>query len=230
MTNSKNDSETQKEVQLVSPYKIQRTIGYLGILLPVLVAIGAIIVDNCDGILRSVSAYYHAKYTGAVFVGVLGAMALCFYAYKGYEPEKGEKLSDDLAGTIVCILASLVALFPTNTNPLEICIPIVNDKIIGGIHLGAAILMFGMLAYFCLCKFTKTRKDEAVEAKSKKWHRNRIYRWCGWIIIGSMALIGIIWILGLELDHLRPVFVLEVVMLFAFGLSWLTKGGMLFKD
>lgn len=233
MTTS-NNSDSQRDVHLVYPYKIQRAIGILGLALPFVVALGAVLVDDCDGILRAVSTYYHSEFMGALFVGVLAAMALCFYAYRGYEPEEGEKFNDNFAGNLVCICACLVAVFPTGTEPLYECIPLVNRGFVNAVHLGSAIVMFGLLAYFCLCKFVKTAPGETIEEGSQKWHRNRIYKICGWLIIGSMALIGIYWLLkkfaGINLDPFTPVFWLEVVMLWAFGLSWLTKGGVLFKD
>ena len=84
-----------------------------------------------------------------------------------------------------------------------------------------AILFFGALAVYCLVLFTKGAVDGPEKAAS-----NRIYRLCGWTIIASIGLIGVMFATGLDdrLAGLRPVFWLETIATFAFATSWMVKG------
>ena len=65
-------------------------------------------------------------------------------------------------------------------------------------------------------------------ATTEKAASNRIYRVCGWTIVGSMAAIGLLMVapdpLQARLVPLRPVFWLETLATVAFAMSWLVKG------
>ena len=89
------------------------------------------------------------------------------------------------------------------------------------IHVVAAGLFFAALAVFCLVLFVKGTVDGPEKAAS-----NRIYRICGWTIIVSIGLIGLLFATGLDdtLARLRPVFWLETAATFAFATSWAVKG------
>ena len=67
--------------------------------------------------------------------------------------------------------------------------------------------------------------------KAKK-RRNMIYRLCGFVMALAIACI-IIYTAFLRdtiVARYDPVLILESVGLLAFGVSWLVKGGSLFKD
>ena len=82
---------------------------------------------------------------------------------------------------------------------------------------------FGALAVFCLVLFVRGSEGSTEKAAS-----NRIYRVCGWTIVGSMAAIGLLMVapdpLQARLVPLRPVFWLETLATVAFAVSWLVKG------
>src|SRR5690348_16696268 len=90
----------------------RRLIGWIGLVLPALLVVTAI---DRDGLARwrsleSISAYY---YTGAVaaFVGMLVALALFLFTYRGFDNDYRKA---DRAVAIVAGLAALaVAFFPT---------------------------------------------------------------------------------------------------------------------
>ncbi len=68
----------------------------------------------------------------------------------------------------------------------------------------------------------------------QKQNRNRVYRICGFTMLGCILLIAL-YLLFLEdsfpnLTKFDVVFWLESVSLWAFGISWLTKGEILWKD
>ena len=68
----------------------------------------------------------------------------------------------------------------------------------------------------------------------QKKKRNVVYYISGSIMTGSLLLIiAYSWILKdhyPDLEQLNPVFWLESLVLLSFGISWMTKGQMIFKD
>ena len=62
--------------------------------------------------------------------------------------------------------------------------------------------------------------------------RNEVYRLCGVLMLACIGLIGV-YKLGLDespLQHLKPVFWLESLALWAFGVSWFVKGETILTD
>lgn len=213
--------------KLINVLTIRRIVGFLAFLLPIVVAIGGPLLSECSGLQNSISDYYHTIMRN-YFVGTLCAVAVVLFAYKGYERK------DDIAGDLAAFLVLLVAFFPTPPDaPIAGCIlePEGFQHWFGYVHLGAASLFFLTLSYFSIKLFTKTDPNKPMT--DGKRHRNMIYRWCGYIMIGCMVLLIPFFAIPV-LDEYRAqfkvVFVLEFVMLWAFGVSWLTKGEIIFED
>lgn len=97
----------------------------------------------------------------------------------------------------------------------------------------AALLLFLILAFFCLFLFTRTHPNQ-VPTPQKIW-RNRIYRICGYLIIACIFLLAAIenkWLpeIKYSVDDF-PFFLLgESIALTAFGISWLIKGAVFMRD
>lgn len=221
------DKKNQKEINplVISYFTLRKTLGILGVAFPVILVAGSMISGNCYEIQNSISSYYHTN-TRDVFVGFLCAIALFLFAYKGYEKR------DDVVGDLACIFALGVAFFPaTVEKPFTGCIPHEIDKgFTGTLHLISAGLLFMSLAYFSMVLFTRKVADPTPQKKK----RNRIYRICGYIIIICVLLCGLNEVFFQtnfpQMQQYKPVFWLETMALWAFGLSWLTKGNVLFKD
>ena len=201
--------------QLISFMLLRKLVGWLGIILPVILVIGTVVIENAQGLEDSISDYY---YTGMrdVFVGILCSVAIFLFAYKGYE------YKDSLAGNFACFFALGVAFFPTD-----------DVSIVGTIHLICALLFFVTLIYFSMVLFVKSSKPVELQSATKR-KRNLVYKSCGVIMIICIALIGI-YFLFLEkkfpvIVSFNPVFWLEAIALVAFGVSWLTKGQFMLKD
>lgn len=215
--------------QIINPLALRKLIGFLAFLLPVVVAIGAPVLGDEPEIQHSISAYYYTIMRN-YFVGTLCAVAVVLFCYKGYERQ------DDLAGDIAALLALMVAFFPTTPGDFKHCYDMAYAEFFGIVHLSAAALLFLVLAYFSLHLFTKSKKSEEELKKPEnraKYRRNLIYKTCGWIMIGCM--VALIPFFALDrLSHIREgykvVFILEFAMLWAFGISWLTKGEIIFSD
>ncbi len=219
--------ETNKNINplVISYLTLRRTLGILGVAFPVILVAGSMISGHCTEIQNSISSYYHTNMRD-VFVGFLCAIALFLFAYKGYDKR------DNIVGDLACLFALGVAFFPASVEPpFTECISHEIEKgFTGTLHLISAGLLFLSLAYFSIVLFTR-KESEPTKQKKK---RNKIYRICGYIIIVSVVLSGLnekfLEEYLFNLQQYKPVFWLETIALWAFGLSWLTKGNVLFKD
>jgi len=205
-------------------YRIRRMLGWLGLSLPLVLIVGGVLSKGA--VEPSISDYYHTLMRDA-FVGVLTAIGLFLIAYPGHDPERGERVSDDLITTVAGIAAFGVAYFPnevrTNANLLgSITQQVLGYKLAAGAHYTSAIIFLSALAAMCLKKFARTRQPL----------RRRIYRACGWIIVAmTLAVIGASWfrIMGPEgpkrlIDGGLLVLWFEAIAIWAFAVAWLVKG------
>ena len=209
--------------RLISFQTLRKTVGWLGISLPLAMIVGNFLFGNCASLQDTVSHYYYTV-TGDLFVGILIAVALFLFTYKGYD--KKDNWWTALAG----FFALCVALFPTNDNSTDSCaiIHLPDHELRRMVHYVSAASFFLVLAGISYFLFTKNR---GVLTKEKKM-RNKIYRICGVVILLSMLAVG--WYgfshQGERWSALKPVFWLEWLSLLAFGVSWLVKGEAFLED
>lgn len=198
---------------------LRRSVGVIGMALPFVLPLGATAFFQAP-LPSSISGYY---YTGMrdVFVGSMCAIGVFLLSYKfGW--------LDNWLGNIAGISAVGLSVFPTtpDVDPL----PTGWVRTAGVLHSVFAIVLFSVLAAFCLVLFTRTGPD-GMPTKQKKT-RNVIYLICGWVIVACLVL-GVLAAFGLDrtlTDELRPLFWLESVAVFAFGVAWFVKGETLFRD
>lgn len=218
----RNSNKKVSQLSLVVSYlTIRRTIGILGISFPVILVSGSLISGGADHILSSISCYYHTNMRD-FFVGMICAVALFLFSYKGYDKR------DSIAANLGSLFALGTAFLPTsNGDPVQ-----GRNPVIGQWHLCFAALFFLVLIYFSLFLFTKT--DQGKKPAGKKRNRNLVYRLCGYSMLFCVILIAVFLTFvdhrypGLE--RYNPVFWLESFSLWAFGVSWLTKGEIIWKD
>ncbi len=208
------------ERSLVFSYLAHRkTIGLLGIALPFVLLLGALILFK-TGIQSSISDYYHTGMRD-VLVGTLCAIGLFLLSYRGYER------ADDIAGDLACLFAVGAALFPIAPEEASD-----TARVIGYVHVACAAGFFLTLIYFCLFLFTKT--DPNKSPSRRKLQRNKVYKACGYTMAVCILLIALYELLvdkqESSLEAYRPVFWLEAVTVVAFGISWLIKGEAILKD
>ncbi|HLF04511.1 MAG TPA: DUF998 domain-containing protein [Dehalococcoidia bacterium] len=204
---------------VISYLGLRKAIGVIGVTLPFVLVIGKYLIEG-PSIQSSISSYYHTAMRD-VFVGSLCAMAIFLMSYRGYERK------DDIAGDLACVFAIGVALFPTKPAAVDVTS---LDKVFGFVHFGFAAALFLTLAFFSLYLFPKTA--QGMTPTPQKRQRNLVYRICGCIMLGCIALIIIVSPLSRDsqIKQLAPVFWLEAVALVAFGVSWFTKGEGILKD
>jgi drug/metabolite transporter (DMT)-like permease len=198
---------------LVSYLTLRRVVGILGVSLPPILVVGCVVLGSGAELQDSISDYYGTDMRN-VFVGVLFAIGLFLFSYRGYERK------DDIAGDLACILALGVALFPTTSE----------SKAIRAVHFLSATGLFLVLSYFSLVLFTKTKRG--VSPTPEKQIRNWIYVACGGIMLACIASIALYYALlqSTPVAAIKPVFWLESMALWAFGLSWFVKGETVWVD
>jgi len=192
---------------------LQRIVGLMAVLLPFVLFSGNWALTGNE-LESSISAYYHTP-MGAVFVGVLWALAVFFLSYN-YRPLPGFNLDNKLS-TLASIAAVCVAVFPTTSDA---SVATRSEQNIGIVHIISAGVLFTLLAVFALFLFPRSSGDMTLE----KRHRNLLYRTCGVIMFAA--------ILAMFPSQLAPdswhLFLwLETLSVLAFGVSWLIKGGFL---
>jgi len=217
------DQHKQDDV-VRSYYRIRKTLGWLGLALPVLLILGGWASQRM--VEPSLSDYYHTLMRDA-FVGTLTAMGLFLIAYPGHRPDRGEHVSDDLISTVAGLAAFGVAYFPnemrTNANLLgSITQQALGYKLAAVAHYISAILFLSALAAMCLRKFARTAKPL----------RRRIYRACGWTIVAMTVLVIVASWFKIRgpagpqkiVNDWMLVLWFEAVAIWAFAIAWLVKG------
>lgn len=203
--------EANKRRILVSQLMLRRVIGALGIALPFVLALwGFALAGWSIEFQDSISDYYSLR-TRDVLVGVLFVIAWFLFTYRGYERK------DDVAGHLACVFALGVAFFPNSGNDWE--------RIV---HFSSATGLFLTLSYFSLFLFTKSGDTQTYQ----KTKRNRVYVACGLVMLSCIVLIGLYYLFlkDTAVSDIKPVFWLESLTIWTFGISWLVKGETLFKD
>jgi hypothetical protein len=172
----------------------------------------------------TISHYYYTA-SGDLFVGVLCAVALFLFCYKGYDGD-----SDHFWTSLAAFFALCIAFFPTNNNSSDACavIHLPDNAVRRFIHYVSAAAFFLILGGVSLFLFTRSKGERTPEKKI----RNHIYIICGLVILAAVVSIGIY--AGVKGESrwgpYKPVFWLEWVALLAFGVSWLVKGQIILRD
>jgi len=203
---------------------LRNTLGVLGILLPVLTLIFNLIFGgeyNPSGVLTSISAtHYSVAYL--LFEGLVFGTGLFLICYQGYD------IADRIATILAGSGAIALTLFPCALEGAEtrnfLMLP---QNITNVIHLASAGLFFGSLVFLVGWQFTKTSEGNVVNPGSRKWRRNILFSVCTMVMVAALIYVcGGSWLFGVP----YLVFVGEWAALWAFGVAWLTKGGLILPD
>src|SRR5574337_1481172 len=120
-------SEKQKEAEndlVINYLTLRKTIGFLGIFLPVLLPLGVLICSQLfsqkgiSAIQCSVSDYYHT-HMRTLLTGTICVLAMFLFAYNGYDRR------DQVAGKLACFFG-LSTAFIHNIPKTVNCLPCEN--------------------------------------------------------------------------------------------------------
>lgn len=204
-------------------FDVRLGIAVMGFSLPILLAvIGKLLGIPLQG---SMSAYYHAIAGGIpdchaavaigsgtlrnLFVGVLTAVGVSLYVYKGFS--QSENVALNLAGVALATVAFVPMAWPECSG--------------GGwisMHGGAALFFFLCIAYVSVFRAMDT--VSLIKSKERARRYGITYRWLGIAMIVSPVL-AVLWnaVFTPSGDHSSQIFFIEAFGVFAFAGYWLAK-------
>lgn len=193
--------------------RIRNLCGILGIILPWLALFSAGIADHPSSEWWwSISATY---YLSPALVGVLVPACIVLISYIGYD------WTDNLITSLSGVFGLGIVLFPCSVSWLPpdtpvgfFQIPMRASNIVHGV---CAALFFLTIALNSICQFTKSGPTMT----DRKRLRNRIYRICGYGMLGMEVAFIVAKLLGAP-GYM--VMIVEIILLHLFGFAWLVKG------
>jgi len=202
--------------------RIRNALGIMGLLLPTTLLFFNLVFGqavNPPMVLQSISAtHYSIAYV--FFECLVAGVGFFLFFYRGYD------IKDRVCSIIAGVGAIGLVIFPTALNDL----PVRNFINLPGnvsniLHSIFALTFFGALIYIIAFQFTKYDKQAGMTGR--KWNRNILYYVCaglmtiGLLVGGALDFFNVTW---------NGIFWGEAVALWAFGVAWLTKGGVILKD
>ena len=162
------------------------------------------------GGLESISESYHKDGLARdVFVGSLLAIAAFLASYNGYD--KPQMFAAKIAALAAIGIALFPCLCPGSDHPRS-----------SWIHGFSAVVMFLILAYFCITFYKRAKPKKDRHPKSRL--RCLIYAACCSAIVFSILILGIDGVFDnfIKNEITNLTFIFEAVGLVAFGVAWLT--------
>ena len=201
---------TSKELWLK---RIRNWAGFLGMILPWISLIGAVIISIATGVpaafwsTLSISATY---YICPALTGILTTASIVLMCYDGYD------WRDNLITTISGVFGIMIVLFPCACTVAGATVgffqlPVAISNII---HCISACTFFILLSINSLFLFTLGEENPTKQKKI----RNIVYRVCGIGMLCALALMVI------PVSFFAKTFIVEAIALTFFGISWLVKG------
>lgn len=199
------------DIEKIWMKRIRNLAGFMGMILPWVSLIGAILVARTKGFPDgfwedlSISETY---YVTPPLVGILTTASIILMCYKGYN------LKDHVISALAGFFGLMIVIFPCNCPAASDIVGFFQlpVKISHIIHSTSAVAFFLLLSYMSLFQFTKGADT------SNKNIKNIIFRICGIGMLCSLALMLI------PIDFVAKIFIVEAIALTFFGVSWLIKG------
>jgi hypothetical protein len=209
---------------------IRTVVGVIGVLLPVAFIIGeAFFLRSGVHVRGSISAYYHTSMRD-LFVGGLTVVGFLLITYMAGQWKRPDWWLSLVAG--IAVLG--VVVFPTgrpnipdqaplcgSTPEPAGCSPVqqwLGETVVAGVHFACAAVFILSLA---VISFYFARRERE-EKRTGYAGAARLQTVCGWLILAAVAWAVIGGALGWDLWELTPLYVGEVVAIWAFAASWLT--------
>jgi hypothetical protein len=216
-------TKEKESYNMINTMKLRKILGWLGMLLPWLVAALYMIFEvHAIQLPHSISATYYVSSCVTPFMIILGAAGILLVCYDGYDKQ------DAIICTLAGIFGLCICVFPCSNDidPHQLVGTFQLPAVISGwIHNITAVIFFGLLAYNSFFLFTKSSGNMTAEKRK----RNIIFKVCGIGMISSFVLL--IPLLLLKVSF--AIWLVEAIALMFFGISWLTKAQCykwLFKD
>lgn len=214
---------------------IRMIVGLIGFLLPTsLFLLDGWVLRGGLVVKGSLSAYYHS---GArdLFVGALCVTGFLLITYMAAQKRNWDYWLSTIAG----IAALGVALLPTSRPRLSDTAPLCGtlpppvgctqlqqafgETTVAAIHFTCAAIFILSLAGLC---FVFARRERVHTSNQTQV---RLHFTCGGAILAAVAWVGLGFVLDVEVFGLTPLYLGEIVSVYAFGIAWIAKGRDLLK-
>ncbi|MDH4164558.1 MAG: hypothetical protein OEW15_17990 [Nitrospirota bacterium] len=214
----------QESELIVSYLTLRKMIGWIGLLMPVSVRLGAWIFEGIRTT-DSISAYY---YTGMrdVFVSTLVLVGILLTCYRT------RNIWDNVLSIVSGIAAIGIGLFPIEpTFAAEVLQKFpdmgsekcyVNRGLLG-YHFIFVSTFFALSFYMVYFRF---RAFTPGSPTRQKLIRNSIYKWCGLAMLAAFIMIGYLAVFNKGASIFWP----ETIAVVAFATAWVVKGRIILKD
>jgi hypothetical protein len=208
---------------------IRMIVGIIGILLPIALIVGeAFFLRGGVHVRGSLSAYYHTSMRD-LFVASLCVTGFLLATYMA-----GQSNSEFWSSFVAGVAVIGVAFFPTQrphlseaaprcgSTPMpEGCSPIqqrFGENAVAVIHFTCSAVFILSLAFICLYIFAyRERKYKQNAAMAAVMYT------CGWTIVGAVVWAVLGGLLHVTIWELTPLYIAEVVSVWAFGVAWFLK-------
>ncbi|TQF02652.1 hypothetical protein E6W39_10745 [Kitasatospora acidiphila] len=216
---------------------IRLSVGAIGVLLPLAFIFGELATDGRIGLEGSISAYYHSSVQD-MFVGALCIIGFMLVTYMSGEP----KVLDFWVSLVGGIALLMVVIFPTNRShkqflddprpcgssprPLGCSAleQIFHEHPVAKVHALSAIIFILCLAImsalFAISELIEDGQGDPGKVPIYRPGLLWLHLACALLIVaaGAWALFG--GLLKANIGQVTPLYLGEVVSVFAFGISW----------
>lgn len=210
---------------------IRTVVGAIGVLLPTLLLIVDWLFLRGDVVPRgSISAYYHSP-ARDLFVGALCVTGCLLMTYMAAQASTWDFWLSSTAGVAVLGVAFLPTQRPGLTPQEPRCgaepgVPpgctrlqdALGETLVASVHFTCAAIFILSLAAIC---FLFARREQE---HNRRLGRARFHRACGGLILLAVAWVAVGGLLEVDIFGLTPLYLGEIVSVYAFGASWLIKG------
>jgi hypothetical protein len=211
-------------------------VGIIGIALPILFIIGeSFFLRGGVHVRGSLSAYYHTSMRD-IFVAGFCVTGFFLATYMSGQPK-----TPDFRLSLVAGLALIgVVFFPTMRPHLLLDAPRcgvtpmpqgcsfvqqqLGERLVAWVHFAFAAIFILSLAAICFFVFAKGEKERSKRPEMATDPRTAtIVSACGWVILGAVAWAVIGGLLKVTIWELTPLYLGELISVWAFGAAWLFK-------
>jgi hypothetical protein len=194
---------------------LQKAIGLIALLLPLMVWVFKGALQHNWTLEASISHFYYTRGRN-YFVGSLCALSVFFLSY--HRGATGKYRLDNLLSDFASLMALGVAFCPTTKDSSAST----AEKAVGVVHLSCAASLFIALGVFALFLF---RQSSGPKSPQKR-QRDGVYLACGLTIFACIAVVGLSELISVPKGW-PALYWFETIMVEAFAIGWLVKGGFL---
>jgi len=226
-----SDSEDPRVLYARSYLLTRMVIGGIGVLLPTLLFMtDGLFLRGALSVRGSLSAYYHTS-ARDLFVAALCITGVMLLTYMAGQASTWDFWLSSTAGLAVLGVAFLPTKRPNLGATAPLCGPdpiavppgctqlqqALGETTVATIHYISAGIFIMSLAAIC---FLFAHREQI---HTERTGRARLHRICGVLILAAVAWVGLGRAINVDIFSFTPLYVGEVVSVYAFGLSWFVK-------